>query len=175
MLTRLMIAAVIVTTLMVPLQGQVDEYEVKAFFLFNFAKYVEWPAASFKSGADPIAVCILGENPFGGALERAIAGKLVGGHPFVLRQIATAQQTVSCHILFVGSAERKRFRSIATSLKDSGVLTVGEFQGFTSDGGVINFKLDEGKVRFEINLEAAERANLHISSKLLTLAQGVKK
>ncbi|MEO8657033.1 MAG: YfiR family protein [Bryobacteraceae bacterium] len=175
MLTRLIIAAAVLTTLMVPLQGQVDEYEVKAFFLFHFAKYVEWPASSFKNGTDPIVICILGENPFGGALERAIAGKLVEGHPFVVRQIATAQQPVSCHILFVGSAERKRFHSIASSLKNSGVLTVGEFQGFTTDGGVINFKLDEGKVRFEINQEAAERAGLHISSRLLSLAQVGKK
>ncbi|MEO8663287.1 MAG: YfiR family protein [Bryobacteraceae bacterium] len=159
---------------MVPLQGQVDEYEVKAFFLYNFARYVEWPASSFKNGTDPIAVCILGENPFGGALERAIAGKQVDGHPFLVRQITTPQQAGSCHILFAGSSERKLFRSIASGLKTGGVLTVGEFQGFTADGGVINFKLDEGKVHFEINLEAAERESLRISSRLLSLAQVVK-
>jgi hypothetical protein len=175
MLRRLNYAALIVTIFLVPLCGQVDEYEVKSFFLYNFARYVEWPASSFKTSSDPIVICILGENPFGGALDRATAGKEVDGHPFAVRQLSAFPPDTVCHILFVSSSERKSFRSTVSGLKSAAVLTVGEFQTFTADGGIISFKLNEGKVRFEINVEAAERAHLHISSKLLNLAQIVKK
>ena len=157
------------------LPGQINEYQVKAFFLYNFARYVEWPSQSFKAASDPIVICILGQNPFGSALEQAIAGKVVEGRPFVVRQISDVEPGGNCRILFVNSSERKRFRSMAGILKGIGVLTVGEVQGFTADGGVINFKLQDGKVRFEINADAAEREHLHISSKLLSLALSATK
>ena len=157
------------------MRGQINEYQVKAFFLYNFARYVEWPAESFKSSNDPIVICILGQNPFGGALDQAIAGKVVDGRPFVVRQLSDIQPESNCHILFVNSSERKRFRSMAGRLKGSGVLSVGEIPGFTADGGVINFKLEGGKVRFEIDVDAAGRERLHISSKLLSLAQIAKR
>ena len=156
-------------------QAQVGEYQVKAFFLYNFARYVEWPPQSFKASNDPIVICILGQNPFGSALDQAIAGKLVEGRPFVVRQISDFPQSGTCHILFVNSSERKRFRIVAGKLKGSGVLTVGETHGFTADGGVINFKLEDGKVRFEIDVDAAVREHLRISSKLLSLAQIAKR
>jgi hypothetical protein len=175
MLTRLKFAIFVGVTLAAGLQGQVDEYQVKAFFLFNFARYVEWPSQSFKAASDPIVICILGQNPFGSALEQATTGKVIEGRPFVVREVSSIQPESNCHILFVNSSERKRFRAIAAALKGSGVLTVGETQGFTADGGVINFKLEDGKVRFEINVDAAGQERLHISSKLLSLAQIVKK
>ena len=175
MLTRLKFAIVLGATCILGLPGQVNEYQVKAFFLYNFTRYVEWPPESFKAANDPIAICILGNNPFGGALDQAVAGKVVEGRPFVVRQISDIQPSGNCHILFVNSSERKRFRSMAGSLKGSGVLTVGETPGFTADGGVINFKLEDGKVRFEIDVDAAGREHLHISSKLLSLAQIAKK
>jgi hypothetical protein len=175
MLTRLKFAIVLGATFVAGLQGQVNEYQVKAFFLYNFARYVEWPAQSFKTANDPIVICILGQNPFGNALEQATTEKVIEGRPFVVREVASIQQPCNCHILFVNSSERKRFRATAATLKGSGVLTVGETQGFTADGGVINFKLEDGKVRFEINVDAAGQEHLHISSKLLSLAQIVKK
>ena len=175
MLARLKFAIVLGATCTLGLQAQIDEYQVKAFFLYNFARYVQWPAQSFKAANDPIVICILGQNPFGSALDQAVTGKAVEGRPFVVRQISDIQPGGNCHILFVNSSERKRFRSVAGRLKGSGVLTVGETQGFTADGGVINFKLEDGKVRFEIDVDAAGRERLHISSKLLSLAQIAKR
>lgn len=174
MLTSLKFAIVLGATCILGLRCQVNEYQVKAVFLYNFARYVEWPAQSFKASNDPIVICILGQNPFGSAIEQATTGKMIEGRAFVVREISNTQQPFSCHILFVNASERNRFRSIAANLKGSGVLTVGETPGFTADGGVINFKLRDGKVRFEINVDAAGQERLHISSKLLSLAQIVK-
>ena len=151
-----------------------EEYQVKAAFLYNFAKFVEWPTQTFKTPQDPVVVCVLGHNPFGSALEEAIRGKSIEGRAFAFRQVAYAEDASACQILFVSSAEGKRFRSLCGNLRPAGILTVGEAPGFAADGGVINFKLDGGHVRFEINVDAAEREQLHISSKLLSLAQIVK-
>jgi hypothetical protein len=152
-----------------------DEYQVKAAFLYNFAKFVEWPPQAFKSPTDPIAICILGEDPFGHALEDAVKGKTIEGRGFVVPRISEVRQADSCQILFVSSAERKRARAILAELRANGVLTVGETEGFAEAGGVINFKLEGGRLRLEINVDAAERAKLRLSSKLLSLAQIVKK
>jgi hypothetical protein len=151
-----------------------DEYQVKAAFLYNFAKFVEWPPEAFKTPKDPILVCVLGRNPFGNALEDAIRGKSIEGRAFAYRHVSDAESANACQILFVGWEESKHFRALLESLKPMGILTVGEAQGFAADGGVINFKLDEGRVRFEINVDAAEHEQLHISAKLLSLAQIVK-
>lgn len=157
------------------LLGQaMDEYRVKAAFLYNFAKFVEWPAEEFKTPKDPIQVCVLGHNPFGTGLQDLIRGKTIEGRGFAFRQVVNAEQAGACQILFVSSEDGKRFHSLARSLKPAGILTVGEMQGFAADGGIINFKLDGDRVRFEINVDAAEHAQLHISSKLLGLAQIVK-
>jgi YfiR/HmsC-like len=151
-----------------------DEYQVKAAFLYNFAKFVEWPPEAFKTPRDPILVCVLGHNPFGNALEEAIRGKSIAGRTFAYRHVLDAESASACQILFVGSEESKHFRALLESLKPMGILTVGEAQGFAADGGVINFRLDDGRVHFEINVDAAEHEQLHISAKLLSLAQIVK-
>jgi hypothetical protein len=121
-----------------------------------------------------MTVCVLGQDPFEGALEQAVNGKTVEGRPFLVRQVSDVSAR-GCQILFVSAAERQRFRSNAGDQKASGVLTVGESQGFAADGGVMNFKLVDGKVRIEVNLAAAEQGRLRISSKLLSLADIVKK
>jgi hypothetical protein len=152
----------------------IEEYQVKAAFLYNFAKFVEWPSQTFLTSKDPITVCVLGHNPFGNALEEVIHGKSIDGRSFAYRQVSDAESASACQILFVSSVEGKRFRSLCANLRPAGILTVGEAPGFAADGGVINFKLDGGHVRFEINVDAAEREQLHISSKLLSLAQIVR-
>jgi uncharacterized protein DUF4154 len=152
-----------------------DEYQVKAAFLYNFAKFVEWPPAAFDTSHDPVIICLLGQSPFSAALETAIHGKIVAERTFVVREVAGAEPASNCHILFVSSSERKRLRSIRELVKGSGTLTVGESTGFAAEGGVINFKLENGRVRLEINPDAADREKLHISSKLLSLAQIVRK
>ncbi len=175
MASRLIAFIYVVSLLTADSRGQaIDEYQVKAAFLYNFAKFVEWPPEAFKTPADPITVCVLGHNPFGNALEEAIHGKSIEGRPFAFRQVSDAETAGTCQILFVGSAESKHFRSLFANRKAQGILTVGEAQGFALDGGVINFKLDDGRVHFEINVEAAEHEHLHISAKLLSLAQIVK-
>jgi YfiR/HmsC-like len=144
----------------------IDEYQVKAAFLFNFAKFVEWPAQTFKSPTDPIAICVLGTNPFGHSLEDAVDGKSVEGRKFSVRQFNDPEQTAGCQILFVASRQKRPLSEAALL----GVLTIGESRGFAADGGVIEFRIDHGKVRFEINLIAAEQRKIRISSKLLSLA-----
>ena len=155
--------------------GQIDEYQVKARFLCNFARYVEWPSESFKTANDPIMICILGSDPFGGALDQAVSGKEVDGRRFLVRPVSIIPPDLHCHILFVPSSEGKRFASMAGSLEGHAILTIGEIYGFAADGAVINFRLEDGRVRFEINLGAAGRKHLRISSRLLSLAQAVKK
>lgn len=174
-LRRLSLVALLCVTFGDNIAGQIDEYQVKAAFLFNFAKFVEWPAKSFSKPSDPIVICILGQNPFDHHLSAAIQGKVWEGRAFAVQLVVNLPPKSRCQILFVNSSERQRFRSLAASLKGSGILTVGETPGFVDDGGIINLKLEDGKIRFEINVDAAEQAELSVSSKLLSLAQIVKK
>jgi hypothetical protein len=152
-----------------------DEYQVKAAFLYNFAKFVEWPPGTFASSTDPIGICIIGQNPFGAALENMVLGKKVGDRAFAVRQLQGAEQAKGCQILFIGAGEWKRVRTLLDALKGSPVLTVGETDDFTSFGGVIAFQLEGPRVRIQIALESAERAKLRISSKLLSLAEIAKR
>ena len=152
-----------------------DEYPVKAAFLFNFAKFVEWPADAFRGNDDPFAICVMGQNPFGSALEDTVRDKTVANRGFVVRGVSNAQQASKCQIVFVTASERKRFHSLLEELRGHSILTVGEAEDFTANGGVINFKLKDARVRIEIDTGAAERAKLRISSKLLSLAEITKK
>jgi hypothetical protein len=147
----------------------IDEYQVKAAFLFNFAKFVEWPSRTFASPADPISICVLGPNPFGHSLEDAVRGKSVDGHGFAVRQIGKMNQAAGCHILFFSGP-----RKPVPEQPPPGVLLVGEWDGFAQSGGIIGFKIEDGKVRLEINVDEAEQRKLHISSKLLSLAHIVR-
>jgi uncharacterized protein DUF4154 len=152
-----------------------DEYRVKAAFLYNFAKFVEWPPGAFRSPTDRIAICVLGQDPFDGALEDAVKGKTLEGRPFVVAKISEVNPTERCQIVFIAASERKRVPSILADLRGSSALTVGETGDFAVKGGIVNFKIEDGHVRLEINVEAAGQAKLHISSKLLSLAQIVRK
>jgi hypothetical protein len=152
-----------------------DEYQVKAAFLYNFAKFIEWPARSYAAPGDPIVICILGQNPFGDALSETVRGKVWAGRPFAVRLISELPPKSKCQIVFVPSSDRQLFRSMVASLKGGAILTIGDTPGFIDDGGIINFKLEDGKIRFDVNMEAAGQAQLSISSKLLSLAQSVKK
>jgi len=154
---------------------QANEYQVKAAFLYNFAKFVEWPREAFKNPSDPIVIGVLGKNPFGDALAGAVAGKALGGRAFQVHEISTAQQAADCQIVFISSSERKRLGALLLGIGNAAVLTVGETDNFAVAGGIINFKIDAGSVRLQINIEAARKAQLHISAKLLSLAEIVEK
>jgi hypothetical protein len=151
-----------------------DEYQVKAAFLYNFTKFVEWPTGALGAPGS-IAICVLGQNPFGGVLEDTVSGKNVDGKTFVVRRVSDGKAAALCQILFVSSSERMRLGAILGELRTAHVLTVGESDGFIEEGGIVNLKLDSGKIQIQISINAAEQAGLHISSKLLSLAQIIRK
>lgn len=146
------------------------EYEIKAAFLYNFAKFVEWPPSAFTDPKQPLGVCVFGRDPFGHVLEDALIGKSIGNHPVSLGRARQLADLAGCHIVFVSSAEAPHLVEIVRDLRGQHALLVGETEGFASAGGVIQLVLDQNRVRFAINPDAASRAGLKISSKLLALA-----
>jgi len=158
-----------------PPEQPFDEYRVKAAFLYNFAKFVEWPAESFQGALAPFAICVLGRDPFGRSLEDTVAGRTIDGRSFVVRHIVSVKQAAGCQVLFIGGDQNKRVAPILAEIATPGVLTVGESDSGASAGAIISFILAAGKVRFAINAAAAEREKLRISSRLLSLAVAVAK
>ena len=144
------------------------EYDIKAAFLYNFVKYVDLPS---RSGAT-ITIGILGTDPSGGSFD-IINGKVVAGRTLAVRHLGSRLDPRAVNILFVSDSEHSRLRQIFGTLGRAGVLTVGETKGFAQSGGMINFITESNKVRFEINPDAAARANVRISSQLLRLARVV--
>jgi YfiR/HmsC-like len=149
------------------------EYQVKAAFLFHFAQFVEWPEQTFKDANDPLTYCTIGNDPFRGSLDAALNGKTIGARPFRVLHFKQPQEIQDCQVLFVGAEEKKFLPAILAGVNGHSVLTVGESEHFVQDGGMIGFCLEENKIRFEINLEAAQKAKIRISSRLLTLAKSV--
>lgn len=150
-------------------EPQPREYEVKAAFLYNFTRFVHWPPEVFNSHPNVITVGVLGNNPFGEAL-RSLEGKVAKGRKLTVLSFRTVQEVKPCHVLFISESEKNRLSQALKAVGDSSVLTVSEVKGFTEQGGIINFHLKSGRIGFEINVKAAERAGLKISSKLLNLA-----
>ena len=128
------------------------EYQVKAAFLLNFTKFVEWPATAFADERSPFAICILGEDPFGTALSQMVNGEGVNGRNLVVRRIRRAPEPKSCQVLFVGGSEKDVPNALAET--GPGILTVGEGEDFLRDGGMIAFVIENRRVRFDINQRA---------------------
>ena len=147
-----------------------NEYQVKLAFLFNFARFVEWPDDAFADARSPIILGILGDDPFGSDLE-TIKGKTIRGRKLIINRFKDVDDIRVCHILFVSNSERSRLPRIATFLRQSKILSVGDMKTFAQKGGVINFVVENNKVGFEINVDAGKHAGLRISSKLLSLAK----
>jgi YfiR/HmsC-like len=154
-------------------QSNDEEYRVKAAFLFHFAQLVDWPAEARSGSDNSLSLCTLGEDPFQGTLEGTVAGKAIGDRTIRVRHLLNAQDLPACQIIFLGREQSKRISTLVTDLHNAPILTVGETAGFLDAGGMICFLLEENKVRFEINLNAADSANLKIGSRLLILAQRV--
>jgi len=147
------------------------EYQVKAAFLFNFARFVEWPPPNASAGAaDPVDFCVLGDDPFGDALDRAVAGKTLNERTMVVRRGKKIQELNGCEVLFISTSEKSRLTEILGALRSVHVLTVGECEDFAAQGGEVQFTLEDNHVRFIINVDATDRAGLKVSSKLLGLA-----
>lgn len=151
-----------------------SEYQVKTAFLYNFAKFVEWPSEAFADSSDPIIIGILGKDPFGNDLEKTIKGKTVKGREITIKHSKQIEKFRSCHILFISMSEKRNLKHILKNFKKSSILTVSEIENFTQYGGIIGFVMKQHNVRFEINMDAAERSGLQISSKLLKVAKAVK-
>jgi hypothetical protein len=154
--------------------GVVSEQQVKAAFLFNFIRFVDWPGGTFHDKGAPIVVGVSGNDPLSKEVEECLRDKSVNGRKLSFKPINWPDEISGVHILMVCASEAKSVSAVLAKVKGAPVLTVGETERFAEQGGVINFYISENKVRFEINIDAAQRARLKISSQLLTLAKIVK-
>jgi hypothetical protein len=149
------------------------EYQLKAAFLFNFAKFIDWPDKSFPTPQSPFTLCVIGQDPFGGALDEYLA-KTMGGRPVQLAHFPNANILSGarrCQIVFVSGSEKSHFHNVIESLSGTNSLLIGDTDGFAAAGGAIEFMLEDNHIRFVINPDAAGRADLKVSSKLLALAK----
>ena len=149
----------------------VSEDQVKAAYVYNFAKFVEWPLRDFVTPNAPLRVCVLDDPSFQSELIRIVKDKSVAGHPVMVVPVDEADQSRDCHILFIGSSQQRQLRHILEDLRENNVLTVGESRGFMQAGGIINFVLQDDRVQFEVNHKAAKQAGLDVSSRLLAVAK----
>jgi hypothetical protein len=154
-------------------QNASSEYQVKAAFLFHFAQFVEWPPDTFRDADSPLTYCTMGEDPLSGALDQSLSGKTIGARSLRVQQLKPSQPAQTCQVLFIGALETRKISEIMASVSGRPILTVGDTEHFAADGGVIGLVIEANKIRFEINLEAAEKANLKISARLLALAKTV--
>jgi hypothetical protein len=150
--------------------AQPTEYQIKAAFIYNFARFVDWPTQAFADATSPMTIGMLGENVFGDNLQRAISGKMIKSHPLQFKQFDSVSDATNCQVLFISSSEKSHLSRILMHLQGTCILTIGETDNFIGNGGMINLTIVDQKVRFEINNDAAKKAGLTISSKLLSLA-----
>jgi uncharacterized protein DUF4154 len=168
------LAAICLTAALAPaaVDDPPSEYEVKGAFLFHFARLTEWPAAAMPEG-EPFVIAILGQDPFGTALDRMLESQTAHGRPLQVHRSATvADLPERPHIVFIGSSEQPSLAAILSRFKGQPVLTVGEMDGFGEKGGIVNFVVTaEGRVRFEVNVREADASGLKLSSQVLKLAR----
>jgi len=150
------------------------QYKVKAGFLVNFVRFVQWPDSVLPSTNSPIVIGLFETDPAASILEGALQQKTVNGHPLQVRRFPASEPPVNCHLFFLSRAEQAQATRLLDRLKGIPVLTVSESEGFARSGGMINFIMKGENIRFEINVTAAERAGLQISSKLASMATLVK-
>jgi hypothetical protein len=184
MLTLVIVVAVCITlTLVPPLAAQADgesgeqfsEYQVKAAFLINFIKYVEWPDEAFEDNDSPFRLGLLGSDPFGDAFELLAKKQEIGSREILVERADDVLELTECHLVFFRAEALEAYSSDLAKLKDLPLLSVGEQKGFAKQGGVINFLIVGTKVRFEINFKAAQHSKLKLSSRLLKIATKVFK
>jgi len=147
--------------------------QVKAAFLYNFAKFVDWPAEAFSSADAPLVLGILGPDTVGTAAMQSLADKTVKGRPLEVRLVSRLEESKGCHVLFISAAEQPRLAWLLASLRRRSILTVSDIKHFAERGGSIGLTTVEHKIRFEINLEATREAGLVVSSQLLALATAI--
>ncbi|MBI3804694.1 MAG: YfiR family protein [Nitrospirae bacterium] len=147
-----------------------SEYQVKAAFLYNFAKFVEWPTETL-NGGEPFVIGILGRDPFNGFIDEAISGKSVRDRPIVVKRFSKIEEAAGAQILFISGSEGEKVGRLLKHLDRTPILTVSDLKRFAEQGGMIQLVMDENRVRFAVNLTAVERTGLKPSSQLLRLAR----
>ncbi len=147
------------------------EYQIKAVFLFNFTKYVDWPASAFADAQAPFVIGILGDDPFGSALDDTVRGEKVDGRPLVIQRYSSWQDIKDCQILYISQSKSAELARIFAGIKGRSILTVGDADNFTDQGGMIWLVTENSKIRLKINLDPVKAANLTISSSLLRAAE----
>ena len=151
-----------------------SEYRVKAVFIFNFTHFVDWPASSFTSSDSPFIIGIIGKDPFGNYLEEAVANEKVGSHPIVVHHFSDLSEVTNCQILYINYIEPVLVKSILNTTSEKNILTVNDALNFPRWGGIIGFFTENDKIRLQVNVSAAKKAQLAISSKLLHVARIVE-
>lgn len=144
-----------------------DEYEVKAVFLANFFKFVEWPSAVRK-----YRICVYGSDPFGQSM-RILDGMKIRGKVLEVTRPVSVRGIGGCNILFISSSERRRIHALLEEVKNMGILTVGDTEGYAQEGVMVNFYIEARRVKFEINLNSIRRSRITVSSQLLKLGRMV--
>jgi hypothetical protein len=155
-----------------------DEYQLKAAFLYNVMKFVQWPSDSSGDPKAPLVFCVVGEDPFRGNLDRAVAGRSIQGHALSISRFGGASQPSelkACSMLFISTSARGRVAELRDGLVDAPVLTVAEWEGFSASGGILELTIIDNKLAFSVNQKAAESRRLKISSQLLKLAREVRR
>jgi uncharacterized protein DUF4154 len=169
------IASLLAVLLAASAGGQgLNEYHVKAAYVYNLARFVEWPPESFKRATEPLRLCVLGASPIRPILGEAVQGETIDGRKLEVRQLADTAQAAGCHVVFIASSENQRLPALLRELRPPGTLTVGETEDFLREGGAVNFRLENDKVRIEINLRAVAEQKLRVSPNLLSLVRVVK-
>ncbi len=153
--------------------GKPSAYDVEAAYLFNFGKFVTWPASTIAPD-HPVTICVLGSDPFGPILDRTIAGETINGKSVVDKRIVRPEEASTCSILYISPSEASRLSRILLAVKDAPVLTVSDMPDFLEHGGMIQFVLRENRVRFSVNLQPAHSDGLRLSSELLKVAVEVR-
>ena len=147
---------------------------MKAAFLYNFARFIEWPAEAFPNDKSPIALCVFRHDPFGSVLDEALRGKSINNRELQARRVNELPELKMCQVIFISGQEDKHLPEVLSSVKGASALVVGESQEFAERGGTVQFYLENNKLRFAVNLDAAQRARLQVSSRLLALAKIVR-
>ncbi len=169
---RLILLAALLSGVRAEAQAPMDESQVKAMFVYNFLKFVEWPSESIRT-KDPFVVLIIGDGPTADATERFLESKTIGARPLVVRRVSWDQSLAGGRAAFVVERDAKKLHRVLDAAAAAGVLTIGEGESFTTRGGVIGLLVEDRKVRFDVDTSAAQKAGLRVSSKLLALTRVV--
>lgn len=156
-------------------QAKASEYEVKATYLYNFGRFVQWPQEAVAAKGDSFSICVFGQDPFGAVLDTTLSGESINGKAVVAKRVSKPQDALDCRILYISVSEESRLKEILAGLDKSGVLTVSDIPQFSQRGGMIQFVVVGNKIRFEVNLTSAQDAGLTLSSDLLKVAVAVRK